>query len=375
MDLRKLAICGLAVSLSACSTLPSNGPTAAGVRKDIADPASQVQMQIVEVDNVTALPVSLAENQQTFPDRTPPPSDMIGPGDVLNIVIYEAGVTLFGSDASKVEGAAFDPSVKAQTLPAIRVSDSGTITLPYVGELNVLGKTVGEVQQQIGTSLRRLSQNPQVIVTLREVINNSVIVGGEVAKPGRLVLQTNRESLSDVIALAGGYRGTAKDLTLRIIRRGENVDLRLTDLVENPSLDIRAYPGDRLMLISDPRTFSVLGASGRVEQLPFSAAHISLAEAVASSGGVNPNAGDPKAVFVFRFVPDETGKARPTVYHMNMMKAGSLFLSQRFQMRNKDVLYIGNAPANQPSKLIQLVSQLFAPLASVVTAAAVVHNY
>jgi protein involved in polysaccharide export with SLBB domain len=42
------------------------------------------------------------------------------------------------------------------------------------------------------------------LVTRREVITNSVIVGGEVVKPGRLVLNTNQESLSDVVALAGG---------------------------------------------------------------------------------------------------------------------------------------------------------------------------
>jgi polysaccharide export outer membrane protein len=69
----------------------------------------------------------------------------------------------------------------------------------------------------IRSSLRRFSQNPQVIVSQATVITNSVIVSGEVARPGRLVLQTNREMLSDVIALAGGYRGTARDVLLRSI--------------------------------------------------------------------------------------------------------------------------------------------------------------
>jgi polysaccharide export outer membrane protein len=42
----------------------------------------------------------------------------------------------------------------------------------------------------------------------------------------------------------------------------------LSDLNDNPSLDVRAYPGDRITLINNPRTFSVLGAPGRVEQIP-----------------------------------------------------------------------------------------------------------
>lgn len=44
-----------------------------------------------------------------------------------------------------------------------------------------------------------------------------------------------------------------------------------------------------------------------------------------------------------------------------MMEASSYILAQRFDMQDKDVVYVGNALANQPSKMIQLVSQLFLP--------------
>ncbi|HIC35629.1 MAG TPA: polysaccharide export protein, partial [Gammaproteobacteria bacterium] len=215
---------------------------------------------------------------------------------------------------------------------------------------HVAGVTVGEVEAMIRNSLRRLSQNPQVLITMNQAITNSIIVGGEVSKPGRLVLQTNRESLTDVVALAGGYRGSVRDLTLRIMRAGKSVDIRMNDLADNPALDVRAYPGDRLTLINNPRTYSVLGASGRVEQLSFSRSSISLAEAVATSGGVNPGVGNPAAIFVFRYVVDAQGNKIPMVYHINMMKTRSYFLAQRFTMQDKDVLYFGNAAANQPSK-------------------------
>ena len=83
------------------------------------------------------------------------------------------------------------------------------------------------------------------------------------------------------------------------------------------------------------------------------------------AGGANPNLGDAKAIFVFRFLPTGDGKEAPVVYHLNMMHPGAYFLSQRFAMRDKDVLYVGNAAANQPSKLIQLISQLFTPFATI----------
>jgi polysaccharide export outer membrane protein len=57
-----------------------------------------------------------------------------------------------------------------------------------------------------------------------------------------------------------------------------------------------------------------------------------------------------------------------------MMTAGAFFLSQRFSMKDRDVLYIGNAAANQTSKIMQLISQLFTPLMTVTAATQTVQN-
>jgi polysaccharide export outer membrane protein len=150
--------------------------------------------------------------------------------------------------------------------------------------------------------------------------------------------------------------------------------MRVNDLAENPVMDVRIQPGDRLMLINNPRTYSILGASGRVEQVPFSRTSVSLAEAVATAGGTNPNLGDPAAIFLFRYVKDAEGQEVPKVYHLNMMKTGSYFLAQKFVMQDNDVLYFGNAAANQPSKVIQLISQLFSPILTVTSAVQTVQN-
>jgi polysaccharide biosynthesis/export protein len=111
-----------------------------------------------------------------------------------------------------------------------------------------------------------------------------------------------------------------------------------------------------------PRSFAVRGGAGKADQITFPAPQVSLAEAVALSGGANPNAGDPRAIFVFRIGKGPNGEEKPIVYHFNMMQASSLVLAQRFAMNDKDVLYVGNAAANQPSKLVQIISQLFFPL-------------
>jgi len=383
MSLKKSATLSVFLGLAACASLPSSGPTGGQIIRSATAAQNGSPINVVELSSPSDIPVPerpAGEELAKFRSVVPPPTDMVGPGDVLDISIYEAGVALFSPGSSAGSSGvgsqmALDPGVKVQKLPPMRVDDDGDIVIPYAGKLRVAGSTIGEVETKIRKSLRGLSENPQIIVTPREVITNTVIVGGEVSRPGRLILQTNRETLSDVVALAGGYRGSAKDLMLRLTRRNESIDVRLGTLTENPLLDINAYPGDKLTLVNRPLTYSVLGASGRVEQLPFSQSNISLAEAVASAGGVNPGFGDPKAIFVFRFANSGGGQNKePVVYHLNMMTTRSYFLSQHFMMQDKDVLYFGNATANQPTKMVQLISQLFSPILTLTSAVQVVQK-
>ena len=361
---------GLAASLCGCASLPRSGPTKGEIFKSANSTGTAAPIRVVHVETAGDIPVSATRSPTiaTLPLADTLPTDRIGPGDVLEIYIYEAGVSLFQGSAIAPGALPLGPGVKVERLPPSRVNDDGDIAIPYAGRLHVGGRTVSEIQAMVRRALRRLSQSPQVLVTVRDVINNSVIVGGEVTRPGRLVLQTNRESLSDVIALAGGYRGNVKDLSLRLARGGRTVDVRLGELVDNPALDVRVMPGDRLTVLSDPRSFSVLGASGRVDQVNFNKSAVSLVEAVSIAGGVNPNLGDPAAIFLFRYTVDEAGQRVPVVFHFDMTKTQSFFLAQQITMVDKDVLYVGNASANQPTKLIQLISQLFTPIISVTSA-------
>ncbi|MDE2301011.1 MAG: polysaccharide export protein [Sphingomonadales bacterium] len=360
-----LAACAL---LSGCATLPISGPTGSEVEAANRSKHQPLKFKLVEVEDFAVLPRPPAPPPVEFQQTPPPPSDLIGPDDVLDIAIYEAGVTLFSGPGASVRGTlpeAASNGAQAEHLPLIRVDDEGYVRLPYAGRLRAAGHTPAELAHMIRDALRGMSQDPQVVVNIQQTIANSVIVGGEVTKPGRLVLTTNRETLSDAIALAGGYHGEARDLTAQVVRRGQSYSFRLSDVLSGPSRDMPVLPGDRIEVVSQPLTFAVMGASGKVDQMPFPAPAVSLAEAVAMAGGANPGLGDAKAVFVFRFQPAADGTLAPVVYHINMMRAGAFFLSQRFEMRDKDVLYIGNAASNQPSKLINLISQLFTPVVGV----------
>src|SRR3954469_14540170 len=290
-----------ALMLAGCASLPVSGPTGTEIRQAANPKAGQYPFTLIEVATADALPAAPAVPGSSLESMPPRPTDLIGPGDVLNITVYEAGVSLFGTalrTAAAVGSTVIDTSSSAERLPALRVDDYGYIKVPFVGRVRAAGHTAAELQSIIQSGLRGMSQDPQVMVSIEQSITNSLILAGEVARPGRLVLATNRESLVDAIALAGGYRGEAKDAVARVQRDGQTFEIRLSDLLDMPQQDVQVAPGDRITVISRPQSFSVLGAPTKSEEVEFPRGRLNLAEAVALSGGANPNAGDAGAVFV-----------------------------------------------------------------------------
>ncbi|WP_174290843.1 polysaccharide biosynthesis/export family protein [Sphingomonas bacterium] len=375
----------LCCSVSACSSLPHSGPDAgqvvAGERKE----ALQIGFKIVNLD-ASSLPAGgavalMSASQLTALDR-PGRVDLIGPGDVLSITVFEVGVTLFGGSQSlgaaggAVSGAAPDPTARAQSLNGVTVRDDGTIVLPYIGRLTATGHTSADLEKTIVQRLRGLSQSPQVLVAVAQNVHNTVLVSGYVARPGRQQLSLERERLLDAIAAAGGVGtlGGPENTVVRVRRGGEFAEAYLAAVESGGAGDIILLPGDRIDVIRRPRTFEVFGAANKVAQVPFPSASLSLAEAIAQAGGPDDNRANPTAVFVFRDnapPPDVQGQSRaalagsPMVYRLDMDKPSSYFLAQRFAMRDKDVIYIANAKINQTRKLIELFNLLFTPVFTV----------
>ena len=52
----------------------------------------------------------------------------------------------------------------------------------------------------------------------------------------------------------------------------------------------------------------------------------------------------------------------PVIYHLNVKDPAGLFLARRFQMRNKDILYVANAPIVSVAKVLNLFNLVTAPV-------------
>jgi polysaccharide export outer membrane protein len=50
------------------------------------------------------------------------------------------------------------------------------------------------------------------------------------------------------------------------------------------------------------------------------------------------------------------------VYRLNLREANSFFLARAFQMKDKDIIYVTNAPAVPVHKFLNLVSTITSPI-------------
>ena len=157
MQVKNILYLILLAGLAGCATLPSSGPTGGQIAKTAAAPKDgTAPIQIVLVRTIADVPGTDVMATAVLPELAPPPTDMIGPGDVLDINIYEAGVTLFsgaGGGGGGVSQITANPGVQVQKLPPTRVDDLGDITIPYAGTLHVAGITTGEVEAMTRNAL------------------------------------------------------------------------------------------------------------------------------------------------------------------------------------------------------------------------------
>jgi polysaccharide export outer membrane protein len=358
------ALSGL-VLLAGCASLPSSGPTANEIKRGTQD-QNQLGFKIVDIDGplleqINARDAAADAAQPTLSSLAREGrNDVVGPGDILSVGIYEVGVSLFGSSANG--GGVADPSARAETFPEVIVDRDGTITLPYVGRLSVAGHSTTDIERMIVRGLKGKSQSPQALVSIKQNISSTVYVAGDVHQPGRYNLTLQSERLLDAIALAGGATNSAEDTVVRFNRGSQFLEERLGRIRAGAADDLMLIPGDRVELLKRPRSFISLGATGKVEQTDFETGEVSLAEAVARAGGPTDAVADPSAVFLFRYDPAAPGGTEhPIIYRLNLLQPASYFLAQRFAVRDKDVIYIANAAANRPAKMVNIINQLFTP--------------
>ena len=305
-----------------------------------------------------------------FPDRRPPREIKFGIGDVVSVTIFEAAAGgLFIPIEAGVRPGNF------VSLPNQNVDTKGNISVPYAGAIRAQGRTPPEVQQAIVDALKNRAIEPQAVVALIDQRTSLISVLGDVNTPNRFPANAAGEHVLDAITRAGGPKAEGYDTWVMLERGGRRATAPFGALVYEPSNNIWVHPEDTIYLYREAQTFLAFGAlaptggsflqTGGQGHFEFGAWRLSLAEGVGKAGGLDQALAEPAAVFLYRGETREVaerlgidcsrfpGPIIPVIYNVNFRNPEGYFLATKFQMRNKDVLYVSNATSVEITKALQ----------------------
>lgn len=274
----------------------------------------------------------------------------IAAGDRLDLRIWD-------SEASSL---ITSPEEKVAEMPGLLVAPSGTIFVPYVGEIAVAGRTAAVARREIESRMTSIVPSAQVQLSLASGRGNSVDVVSGVAAPGRYPLEDLNTSVLNLISEAGGVPGGLRNPRVRLTRGGRTYMTPLSRLRSDPGQDTLLRGGDLLALEEDERHFIALGAAGREEVIDFDAEDISALKAISMMGGVMDSRADPEGVLILRRYPaSELGAGGPrserVVFTIDLTNADGLFSAGEFQIRNGDVVLATESPTSTFQAIIGLL--------------------
>jgi polysaccharide export outer membrane protein len=346
-----------------CGLMPVSGPQSWDIVHGQSDPESLPYAYVrLTPREIEILATHFPQIAGSFTDHRGPEAIRFGVGDILGITIFEAGA-----------GGLFTPTESVArtgnfvSLPPQAVDDSGNISVPYAGSLRAQGRTAIELQRAIVEALKDLALKPQAVVSLVDQRASSYTVLGDVRTAGRFAATSSGERLLDALARAGGLSGPGNESWVVLERAGKRASAPFGALVDVPANNIYVHPHDTIYVFREPQTFLALGASGRQGQFPFEAWRVTLSEAVGKASGLSDVNADPASVFLYRGETREVatllgvdvarfqGPIIPIIYNADLRNPAGYFLSSKFQIRNKDVVYVSNASSVETSKFLNFV--------------------
>ena len=155
--------------------------------------------------------LALGNEARSQTAETPPPKAIpvqastanyrITPNDVVKVTVYEEN--------------------DLETLA--RVAQDGKISIPYIGSVELGGRTLQDAARSIEARLKEYYVHPQVTLRVMEYSKRNFTVLGQVGRPGIYEIPAESNlNLIEAIGVAGGYTRIAWPSHITIKRKGKN---------------------------------------------------------------------------------------------------------------------------------------------------------
>lgn len=287
----------------------------------------------------------LGELKDLVVDSLPELEYRIGPLDMVQVVVWEHPELT---------------SPMGQYQPAgQKVTTDGKLFYPYAGELQAAGLTAQELRAEITKRLSdKILNDPQVDVRVTGYHSRKMFVAGSVEKPGYVAFNENPMTIPDAIAYAGGFSEKADPSGMQL-RRGDKVyNINYLDAFKSklPLERMMVQPDDQIFVPAltetqkDQKVY-VLGEVGRTGVVNIYNGNLTLAEALASAGGLQALNATSRGIYVIR----NTSEKQIDVYQLNAKNAMALAMADRFQLNSRDIVYVDASELATWNRLLSLI--------------------
>ncbi|CAN5161174.1 polysaccharide biosynthesis/export family protein [soil metagenome] len=283
--------------------------------------------------NAKALMAALPQSSDTYRYQ-------LAPQDVLRVTVW---------DHPEIT----NPTNTANEFSGRTINSDGTFFFPFIGKVQAAGKTVEQVRDALASGLKSYIRDPQIDVAVLQFRSQRYVVSGQVGTPGMTPSQgvgPGVQTLTDVpirvldaISAAGGLGPEADLPNVTLTRAGKSYKLDLYRLYYEGDMSQNIYVQAGDVINVGERRFSKVFVMGEVNtpaSMPMPRGRLTLAEALADAGGVNPLTSNAGQIYVIR--GDET-KTKTQIYHLNASSPDALILADKFDLRARDVVFVDAA--------------------------------
>lgn len=142
----------------------------------------------------------------------------IGPGDTLEISVWR------------------DESLSRE----VTVPPDGVISFPLIGDIDIIGLTVGKLRQTVTKKLGDFVPDATVTVILKSFNSLRAFVIGKVQSPGMYAISLDT-NVMQVLSMAGGLNPYASENSIHVLRQSKagtvKIPFRYSDVLKGRNLE------------------------------------------------------------------------------------------------------------------------------------------
>ncbi|PPK74643.1 polysaccharide export outer membrane protein [Methylobacter tundripaludum] len=271
----------------------------------------------------------------------------IGPHDRLQITVWEH------PELNDPGGEKIDPELAGKM-----VQDDGMLYYPYVGNVQVKGKTANEVRELLSQGLSKYFKKVKLDVRVLSFQSHRAAVVGQVKTPGIQAMTETPLTITEAISRAGGVTEDADTSNVTLARDGKLYKIDVMRLYEKGGSEQNLLLKDGDVLnVSDRKDNEVfvMGEVGKQQALQINKGKLTLAQALAKAYGVDFNTSRAEEVYVIRTGELKTGELKPEIFQLDAKSPDALILADQFHLQAHDTVFVSTAGVTQWSRVLNQI--------------------